>query len=844
VIYLVQPPLIQLNSPYPAPYYLKSFLDARGYETVVSDHSIALFSEIFCPAGLKRVFADAQTAWENRAVPGAGNPHIRYNIERFLSEERLWLSCIERLTGFLRGRDDEWGCHLALANGAVPGGPRFDACLDSMDGEPPPDAAPLLASKLLADLADFITVTLDPSFALIRYAESLTAQKTTEPENTDSFGGDAPDGVIGAGPVPGGFARIPLKADGYIMRTFYRPFLERKWAELAAAGGVENGDYPFVILITIPFPGCLAGALICAESAKQRFGGRGITVAGGGYVNTELRFLEDRAFFDYFDFLSFDRGYGSLAAILDFSGLKGRGNAGPRHREPPCYGLPRPGGAEPLPLYKTLYRAGGRIIRGTDINTTCAGGITGPGGAGSSPDNAGFKAIEKEAVQTVFPDYSGVDYSLYLRITDDPNPMHRLWSGGRWLKAYLAHGCYWHNCAFCDVTLDYIRGYDPVNTETFFRRMLEQSEKTGVRGIHLVDEAAPAASLLRLAELNRPGDLQGKPPLNFWGNIRFEKAFTPDAAALLAAGGLTAVSGGIEVATAEGFRRIGKGISLPDVVRSCAAFKEAGILTHAYLIYGYWDEEDQEIIDSAEILRQLFAAGLLDSAFWHKFVLTCHSRIFAEWRGGLHRTLKIPGGLPERIAGVGNGDSALGRPPLFACNDLTFEGDNRSTRFTEGLDRLLAAWMAGNAANPVQRAFPFSAPPPAVSPDTVTKLLDEYAREQDQNRRMIPEPGTAAGRGKLLFLGSKPLISREGREGTALFWRWRLADHRLRITPSDNNGRDGSAETLLRETAALLEAASRESARPADFYGKLKGLFGKDAGRIWRVLREGGLVWY
>jgi hypothetical protein len=817
VIYLVQPPLIQLNAPYPAPYYLKSFLDARGYKTLVSDHSIALFSEIFCPAGLRRVFAGAQRAWESRAIPDAGNPHIRYNIERFLSEEGLWLSCIERLTGFLRGRDDEWGCHLALANGVVPGGPRFDAYLRSMDGEPSPDAAPLLASKLLADLADFITVTLDPSFALIRYAESLAARGTTEPENLD----------------------------GYIMRTFYRPFLERQWAELTAGGGFGSGDYPCVMLITIPFPGCLTGALICAESAKQRFGGQVITVAGGGYVNTELRFLEDSVVFDCFDFLSFDRGYGSLAAILDFSGLKGRENADPRQWELPCRGLPRSNGAEPLPLYKTLYRAGGRVIRGTDINAAYAGNSTDAGGISSSPDNAGFKALEKEAIQTVFPDYSGVDFSLYLRITDDPNPMHRLWSGGRWLKAYLAHGCYWHNCAFCDVSLDYIRGYDPVNTETFFRRMLEQSEKTGVRGIHLVDEAAPAASLVRLAERNRQEALKGRPPLNFWGNIRFEKTFTPDAAALLAAGGLSAVSGGIEVATEQGFRRIGKGISLPDVVHSCAAFKEAGILTHAYLIYGYWDEEDQEIIDSAEILRQLFAAGLLDSAFWHKFVLTCHSRIFAEWRGGLHQTLKIPGGLPERIADVvnsnnGNRGASLGHPPLFACNDLTFEGEDRSARFTEGLDRLLGAWMAGNTEEPVQAAFPFGTPPPAVSPDTVTKLLDEYALERDQTRRKIPEPGTAAGQGKLLFLGSRPLVS--GGEGTALFWRWRLADHWLRITPS--RACDGDAETLLRKTTALLEAASRDSTIPADFYGKLQGLFGNGAGRVWRVLRKGGLVWY
>jgi hypothetical protein len=36
------------------------------------------------------------------------------------------------------------------------------------------------------------------------------------------------------------------------------------------------------------------------------------------------------------------------------------------------------------------------------------------------------------------------------------NPMHRLWSDGRWNKLTVAHGCYWKKCSFCDVGLDYI----------------------------------------------------------------------------------------------------------------------------------------------------------------------------------------------------------------------------------------------------------------------------------------------------------------------------------------------------------------------------------------------------
>jgi hypothetical protein len=819
---LVQPPLVQLNGPYPALYYLKSFFAARAYPVVVRDHSIGLFERIFCRSGLERIFADARRVYgealgggnarRGKGVNGGGTPaggvlrnkSTAYYIERFLSEEERWLSAVDHLVRFLRGREPEWGHFLALENGVLPGGPRFDACLASREGESPGPA--LLATRLLEDLADFITHTLDPSFSLIRYLPRLSgspAFREFSPEN--------------------------LGLQGYILRTFYLPFLEEEWDALASflpvpgdpsdpslegsagpSGAGSAGEDPsgaaLILGITIPFPGCLPGALACARAAKGRFGDRVVTIAGGGYVNTELRFLEARGFFDFFDYLSFDRGYGSLEAVL---GHIGGG----------------PGGA----LYKTRYRS-----RKT-------GELVG------SPDDRGeagfarFRETDRESVKTVFPDYAGVDFSRYLYPVDEENPMHRLWSDGHWLKAYAAHGCYWHSCAFCDVTLDYIRGFEPVPVEALFRHLLEQAAKTGVRGVHLVDEAAPVSSLLRLAELNRDAGL----PLVFWGNIRFEGAeapgaFSPDAAAFLAAGGLLGVSGGIEVASEAGFKRIGKGLGLKEVVRSCAAFKEAGILTHAYLIYGYWDEDPREIIDSAETLRGIFAEGLLDSAFWHKFVLTRHSRIYAELQRGLHPALKVKGGP--------------GSPgELFALNDLSFEGEDSFDRFTEPLDRLLAAWMAGDTGEPVAGAFPFQVPSPSVGPRLIGKLLDAYARDRDARRRALPrEDGSRA-----LFLGSRPLV-KEGPGFTVLSWRWRLEDHRLKIPapwgetggiPPEKGGQNREGNPSRGEAlAALLEEYSRgETSRhsgngAAAFYRSLEKLLGRDAAAAWKTLRKGGLV--
>jgi hypothetical protein len=541
-------------------------------------------------------------------------------------------------------------------------------------------------------------------------------------------------------------------------------------------------------------------------------------------VNTELRFLDEPDFFDYVDYLSFDRGYGSWEAILKSIDTGAREYN--RTEEPV--------------LYKTMYRSpGGTIIADPAITGPAPGCGIVSGSAKNNNDNfAEFRRTEDEAVKTVFPDYRDVDFSRYLYPVDDVNPMHRLWSDGHWLKAYLAHGCYWHGCAFCDITLDYIRSFAPVDTAALFRHLVEQAEYTGVHGVHLVDEAAPVSALLHLAELNRDAGL----PLTFWGNIRFEKSFSPDTAALLAAGGLVGVSAGIEVATEAGFKRIGKGIALTDVVRACAAFKEAGILTHAYLIYGYWDEDEQEIIDSAEILRQLFAAGLLDSAFWHQFVLTRHSRIYAEWKKGLHSGLRVSGtdGAAVKNSNTTAGGGNAGER-IFALNDLSFAGEEKFARYTEPLDRLLASWMTGAAdaaAMVVTAAFPFKVKEPSVSADLVADILDTYARDRDESRGMVPAQGEPAKPGttdRVLFLGSRPLISGAG-NGAVLRWRWRLMDHTLKIKDEP--------DTKSKKLMALLEKISHHNnSTAAGFHKELTLILGTgNVKKAWSTLREGGLV--
>src|SRR6185295_5524845 len=248
------------------------------------------------------------------------------------------------------------------------------------------------------------------------------------------------------------------------------------------------------------------------------------------------------------------------------------------------------------------------------------------------------------------PTYDGLPLDRYLSLVEMLNPMHRLWSDGRWNKLTIAHGCYWKKCTFCDISLDYIGRYQTATADELVDRIEALVRETGQRGFHFVDEAAPPAALRALARrLIERGVV-----ITWWGNIRFEKTFTPELAQLLARSGCVAISGGLEVASDRLLALMQKGVTVEQVARVTRAFTDAGVMVHAYLMYGFPTETAQETIDSLERVRQLFAAGCLQSAFWHRFAVTVHSPI---------------GRAPE-LFGIRLRASPA---PAFARNDVAFD---------------------------------------------------------------------------------------------------------------------------------------------------------------------------
>jgi radical SAM superfamily enzyme YgiQ (UPF0313 family) len=332
---------------------------------------------------------------------------------------------------------------------------------------------------------------------------------------------------------------------------------------------------PDVVGVSAPFPGNVYGAFRIARAIRAAAPGTTL-ILGGGWVNTELRALREPRVFDYFDYVTLDDGERPFLNLLER--LSGRS----------------------APLVRTYVRRDDMVTLQTD---------------GSQHD---FPQRD-----TGLPTYDGLPLGEYVSVMEMLNPMHRLWSDGRWNKITLAHGCYWKKCSFCDVTLDYISRYDPVAADVLVDRIETIVAETGQSGFHFVDEAAPPAGLRALAERLLARDVT----ITWWGNIRFEKSFTPRLTELLARSGCVAVSGGLEVASDRLLERMQKGVTVAQVARVTRAFTDAGIMVHAYLMYGFPTETTQETIDALERVRQLFAEGCLQSAFWHRFAATVHSPI-------------------------------------------------------------------------------------------------------------------------------------------------------------------------------------------------------------------------
>ena len=596
-VLLVTPPMIQLNTPYPATAYLTGFLRLHathlGLTVSQADASLALFLRLYSAPLVTRM---AETLRQRaRTLRQAAN--MPPSIAHFLEHAERYVETVDPAIRFLQRRDPSLAFRIA-SRAYLPEGPRFEAThqeqmMNAFGTLGTTEQARYLASLYVDDLADVWRIGIDPRFELARYGERLAASAATFDPLHEALTGEP---------------------------TLVDQSLDDITRELIAA------HQPDVVAVTAPFPGNVYGAFRTARTIRAT-APKIKLILGGGWVNTELRALRDARVFDYFDYLTLDDGERPLLNLLT-----------------------KLGGRE-APLVRTYVREGKAVVLKTD------------------PTQHDFPAKD-----TGIPTYDGLPLDQYVSVMEMLNPMHRFWSDGRWNKITLAHGCYWKKCSFCDVSLDYIGRYDRPGTDIVLQRIRALVDETGETGFHLVDEAAPPAGMRALAKRL----IAEKLSITWWGNIRFEKTFDAELCKLLAESGCVAVSGGLEVASDRLLGLMKKGVTVAQVARVTRAFTDAGIMVHAYLMYGFPTETEQDTIDALERVRQLFAAGCIQSAYWHRFAATAHSPI----------------GLDPDAYGI-----TLHPPPdiAFAHNDLAFHDPTGTDHdyLGAGLRKALYNYMLG-----------------------------------------------------------------------------------------------------------------------------------------------------
>ena len=441
---------------------------------------------------------------------------------------------------------------------------------------------------------------------------------------------------------------------------------------------------PKLVCISVPFPGNLYSAFRCAQFIKANYPAMKVSM-GGGFPNTELRTVKDVRVFDFFDYITLDDGELPIALLAS--------NVLNPKPENPDFNI----------FKRTFLKENGEVVYNDS-------------------------SIQNDFPQSQLgtPDYSDLLLDQYISVIEIANPMHSLWSDGRWNKLTMAHGCYWGKCTFCDISLDYIKRYEPLTAKLLVDRVEELIAQTGERGFHFVDEAAPPALMREMAiEI-----IRRKLTITWWTNIRFEKSFTADLCALLKASGCIAISGGLEVASDRLLALIDKGVTVEQVAAVTRNFTETGIMVHSYLMYGYPSQTVQETIDSLEMVRQMFELGIIQSGFWHQFALTAHS----------------PVGLNPSKYGITPNYKSIS----FANNDVMFKDKTGvdHEQFSFGLKKSLFNFMHGIGFEmPLQEWFEFKIPK--------TKIAHDFIINSLENEPMVVTRPTA----KIVWLGGVPLVS-------------------------------------------------------------------------------------
>ncbi len=712
-ILFIQPPFTQLNTPYPATAFLKGFVEQHHFRAAQIDLGIETILDIFTKEGMEKLFA----------IPKKQNCSV--NAKRIQLLQKEYIANIDAIIRFLQGKDNTPA--YAIAKFSLPQASRFEQLPDMewlFGTVSITDKAKYIATLFLEDLADWITECVDSNFGFSRYAEQI--------------------GINGSN-----FDELWKMLDEQNPITDSMLRLTEKSIQL---------HHPKVVALSVAFPGNLFAALKIARYIKRNHPNTPI-ILGGGFVNTELRQIEEKRLFQLVDFVCLDDGERPILQLLNHL----------IHQQDPQ-------------LVRTYTLVNQQI---SYLHTD------------TLPD---FKHEQMPS-----PSYEGLPLDRYISVLEVANPMHRLWSDGRWNKLAIAHGCYWHQCSFCDVSLDYIKRYQAASAQTICNRIEDSIRQTKQTGFHFVDEAAPPNVLREMAiELIRRNI-----KITWWTNVRFEETFSPDLCLLLAQSGCIAVSGGLEVASDRLLLKMKKGVSIQQVARVTHNLAQAGIMVHAYLMYGFPTQTAQETIDALEVVRQLFENKLIQSAFWHRFVMTVHSPI----------------GIQPEAFGV----QRIDRPNSFALNDVEHSDPDGTEHemFSFGLKKSLFNYMHDYGFDMhLSEWFDFEIPQTKLPPT----LIANYIRPKNKIKLLSK---------RILWMHALPEIVPQKKNKTMLVFHLSEHSFRLKLT---NNKASFIFRMLQRASVMADERIIFSQLEELDLIKSYASLQSLNRSNEWQTLRKNGLL--
>jgi len=225
--------------------------------------------------------------------------------------------------------------------------------------------------------------------------------------------------------------------------------------------------------------------------------------------------------------------------------------------------------------------------------------------------------------------------------TFDGLPLEKYFSPKPILPILSSRRCYYDKCTFCEINYAWGEQHRQRSAERVVQDLKTLSEKYKTSLFKFVDEALPPGHVRQLCDLIVSEGLD----ISWDAYVIQERQFASQKFVnKMAKAGCKALHYGLESASPRVSELMKKGINLALTEEILRNTKNAGILTHIWVIFGFPGELEEDAQMTKDFVLKLHAAGLLDSIEINAFSLTRFSPVGLKYADfGISKVHKIDG---------------------------------------------------------------------------------------------------------------------------------------------------------------------------------------------------------